>query len=150
LGYTNREIGWHYFAWSALVGAVGAAAGIAGGLWMGTAMTGLYNEFFRFPVLLFRAPGWVLLVAAAVGLGTGVLGALGAVRRAVRLAPAEARRPEPPAHHHASLLERIGLGAAIGPAARMVLRNIERQPVRGLTSIAGIALSTAIVVLGMF
>jgi len=150
LGYTNREIGWHYVTWSAIVGAAGAAAGIAGGLWMGAGMNELYNEFFRFPVLLFRAPGWVLLVAAAVGLTTAVLGALGAVRRAVRLPPAEAMRPEPPARHRASLVERIGLGTALGPAARMVLRNMERQPVRALTSMVGIALSTGILVIGMF
>ena len=150
LGYTNAEIGWHYVAWSAIVGAAGSAAGIAGGLWMGNGMNALYNEFFRFPILLFRAPGWVLLAAAAVGMGTAVLGALGAVRRAVRLPPAEAMRPEPPARHRPSLLERIGLGGLVGPAGRMVLRNIERQPIRALTSIAGIALSAAILVVGIF
>ena len=150
LGYGNGDIGWHYVMWSAAVGVAGAAAGIGGGLWMGTGMNELYNEFFRFPVLLFSAPAWVLLAAAAVGLGTAMLGALGAVRRAVRLPPAEAMRPEPPARHRASLVERAGLGAAIGPAGRMILRNMERQPVRALTSIAGIALSAAILVLGMF
>jgi putative ABC transport system permease protein len=150
LGYADREIGWHYVKWSLAVGAAGAAAGIGAGTWMGTGMTALYNDFFRFPVLLFQVPGWVVLSAVAVSLGTSVLGALGSVRRAVSLPPAEAMRPEPPARHRASFVERLGFGAVLGPAARMVIRHLERQPVRALTSIVGIALSAAILVLGLF
>jgi putative ABC transport system permease protein len=38
----------------------------------------------------------------------------------------------------------------LGPAARMIVRNLERQPVRAFTSIIGIALSSSMLVLGMF
>ena len=35
LGYTNREIGWHYVKWSLVIATVGAAIGIVGGRWLG-------------------------------------------------------------------------------------------------------------------
>jgi putative ABC transport system permease protein len=150
LGYSNGQIGIHYIKWSVAVGAAGALAGIVGGAWMGSAMTGLYNDFFRFPVLLYRLSPLVIIAAVGVSQGAAVLGALGAVRRAVRLPPAEAMRPEPPARYRASAIERLGMGAVLGPAARMVVRNLERQPVRAITSIVGIALSSSMLVLGLF
>jgi putative ABC transport system permease protein len=150
LGYANREIGTHYIKWSLTVGVAGAVIGIAGGSWMGNAMTGLYNDFFRFPLLLFQTPPWVMVGATVISLSAAILGAVGAVSRAVRLPPAEAMRPEPPAKYRASLVERLGLGQLLGPAARMIVRNLERQPVRAFTSIIGIALSSSMLVLGMF
>jgi putative ABC transport system permease protein len=150
LGYSNREIGTHYIKWSLMVGLTGAAIGIAGGIWMGSAMIVLYNDFFRFPLLLFRVPPAIIVAAAGISLGAAVLGAVGAVGRAVRLPPAEAMRPEPPARYRPSLVERLGLARLLGPSARMVVRNLERQPVRALTSIVGIAMSSSMLVLGMF
>jgi putative ABC transport system permease protein len=150
LGYSNAQLGMHYVKWSLGVGVAGAGVGVVGGAWMGSGMTGMYNDFFRFPVLLYRLSPAVVVAATVVTLGAAVLGALGAVRRAVRLPPAEAMRPEPPARHRASVLERAGLGALLAPAARMVVRNIERQPVRAITSVVGIALASSMLVLGLF
>jgi putative ABC transport system permease protein len=117
---------------------------------MGSAIIGLYNDFFRFPILLYRMPAWVALVGTSISLAACVAGAIGAVRRAVRLPPAEAMRPEAPQRFAASLLERAGLSHLLGPAARMVVRNIERQPVRAVISVVGIATSSALMVLGVF
>ena len=44
--------------------------------------------------------------------GAAMLGAIGAIGLAVRLPPAEAMRPEPPARYRPTMLERIGLGSA--------------------------------------
>jgi putative ABC transport system permease protein len=150
LGYSSGEIGRHYTKWSLAVGAAGALVGTAGGALMGSGLIGLYNTFFRFPLLLYRLPLWLVLGGTAISLIAAVLGALGAVRRAVRLPPAEAMRPETPARYRPSMVERLGLGALFGPAARMVIRNLERQPVRAFTSVIGIAFSSAMLVLGLF
>jgi DNA-binding MarR family transcriptional regulator len=45
------------------------------------------------------------------------------VRKAARLPPAEAMRPEPPASYKPTLLERIGLGVLVPNVARMILRD---------------------------
>ncbi len=150
LGYRNTEIGWHYTKWSLVIGVGASIVGVAGGAWMGSAFITLYNDFFRFPTLIYRMPPAVLLAGIAVSLAASAAGAMGAVRRAVRLPPAEAMRPEPPGRFRASLVERAGLQRLLGPAARMVVRNIERQPVRAATSVLGIALSSSMLVVGVF
>ena len=76
--------------------------------------------------------------------------AASAVRRAVRLPPAEAMRPEPPASYRESLLERAGLRGLLSQPARMILRNVQRRPVRALTSVVGIAFAGALMVVGLF
>lgn len=150
LGYTNREIGGHYVTWSLVVAAAASIVGIGAGRWMGSGIVAMYNDFFRFPLLLYRMPGEIAVLGVLVSVVASVAGAAGAVSRAVRLPPAEAMRPEPPARFRVSLVERMGLQTVLGPAARMVVRNLERQPVRALTSILGIALSSSMLVLGLF
>jgi putative ABC transport system permease protein len=59
-------------------------------------------------------------------------------------------RAEPPASFHAGLLERMGLAKALPAAGRMILRNMERQPVRGILSTVGVSFAVAILVIGMF
>ena len=66
LGYDNVAIGWHYMKWALLIGAFGVAIGIAAGGWLGSAIGALYNQYFRFPVLLFRIPLDVVLGAATL------------------------------------------------------------------------------------
>ena len=148
LGYTNREIGWHYVKWSLLIATLGAGIGVAGGRWMGAGMISLYNQFFRFPILLYRLSSDVAVTAALIALAAGGLGALLAVRRAVRVPPAEAMRPEPPAKYRTSLVERPQLQRRLTHATRMVLRNIERNPWRAAASVVGISFAVGILLFG--
>lgn len=86
-------------------------------------------------------------VASVVGaLVVAALGAWSAVGRAVRIPPAEAMRPEPPASYHRSVFEgRFRLPMA----TRMILRNLERQPVRTMVSVIGIAFAVAVLFVGL-
>jgi len=149
LGYTNTELAWHYLKWALLIAALGAGLGTAGGAWLGRAMIQLYNQYFRFPVLDYRLSMMVTAIAVLGSLGTAALGALSSVRRAVRIPPAEAMRPEPPARYRVGVLERGPLGRRIGCTTRMILRNVGRQPLRAAASLTGIALATAILVVGL-
>src|SRR5262245_8396445 len=149
LGYRNRELAWHYLKWALAIAGLGTLVGVAAGAWLGSLFIGLYNQYFRFPVLDYRLSGRVALDALGVALAAGALGAAVAVRRAIRVPPAEAMRPEPPARYRPSLAERA-LRGRLTPIARMVLRNIERQPVRAAASILGIAFATAILCIGFF
>ncbi len=150
VGYTNGELARHYTGWGLVIAIVGAVIGTAAGAWLGSLMTLMYNDFFRFPILAYQLRASVVLGAAAVSLVSAVLGTIGAVARAVRLPPAEAMRPEPPARYRESWLERAGLKRWLAQPVRMVLRNIGRHPVRATTSVVGMALSVAILVLGTF
>ncbi|HLS86166.1 MAG TPA: ABC transporter permease, partial [Burkholderiales bacterium] len=61
-----------------------------------------------------------------------------------------ALRPPAPGAFRPTILERAGLSAALTPAQRMILRNIERKPVRAASTVAGIAGSVAILIAGTF
>jgi putative ABC transport system permease protein len=75
------------------------------------------------------------------------VGVWSAVRRAMRLPPAEAMRPEPPASFRPSLLERLGGGHLVSSTFRMSLRNLERKPVQALLTGAALSLATAILII---
>jgi putative ABC transport system permease protein len=149
LGYSNRELAWHYLKWALIIALAGAAMGVAAGAWLGSGMIELYNRYFRFPSLDYRLSPGVIAGAIGISLVAASLGARSAVARAVRVPPAEAMRPEAPARYRRSFLERIGLSRQIRPTIRMVLRNIERQPARSLASIVGIALAGAVLFVGL-
>ena len=145
-GFSNAQVGWHYFKFSLAIVAMGIALGTVGGVVLGHRLVGMYHLFFRFPQLDFRLDTQVLVAAAFVSALAAFAGVAGAVRRAVRLPPAEAMRPEAPASFRPALIERLGGGRWFTTSLRMALRNIERRPVRsGLTCIA-LALATGILI----
>jgi putative ABC transport system permease protein len=150
LGYTNREIALHYVSWAVAISMVGTVLGVLGGIWLGSSITTLYNDFFRFPTLTYTLAPAIVIEGAAISLGAGALGAAGAVRRAVRLPPAEAMRPEPPARHYLTWLDRMVPRPLAPPAVKMILRNLQRQPVRAGLSALGVAFAVAILIVGMF
>jgi putative ABC transport system permease protein len=150
LGYTNQEIAVHYVSWAAAIALGGAVLGVLGGIWLGTSITTLYNDFFRFPTLRYTLAPAIIVEGAAISLSAGALGAIGAVMRAVRLPPAEAMRPEAPARHAITWLDRAIPRRLAPPPVKMILRNLRRQPLRAALSALGVAFAVAILVVGMF
>ncbi len=143
-GYSGRQIGWHYFKFALVMVAFATLVGGALGLWMADGLVAVYHRFFRFPDLAF-VPDWPAIgVALAASSGAALIGVAGAVRAAVRLPPAEAMRPEPPASFKPSALERLGLQRLVSPSFRMALRNLERRPWQSLFTALGLAFATAI------
>jgi len=149
LGYPNRSIAAHYLKMVLAIVVLGCALGLWVGDWLGLMFTRLYAEFFFFPSFEHRLAPWLVAVALGVSLKVGVLGTLNALMATVRLAPAEAMRPPAPGRYRRTLVERLGL-VRIGTALRMILRQMERRPVRSLLSIGGVAAAVAIVVVGNF
>ncbi|WP_242359890.1 ABC transporter permease [Anaeromyxobacter sp. SG17] len=150
IGYGNHALRAHYAGLVAVVLVPGTLLGLAGGWWMGDAVLGLYTSVFRFPEAAFQ-PSFSLVATGILMSGVAALaGALAAVRAAVRLPPAEAMRPPSPALYRKSLVERLRLSALVGPAGMMIVREVERRPLRTLLSSLGIAGALALVVLGRF
>ena len=149
LGYPNRTIALHYLKLVLVIVLLGLALGIALGNWLGTQLIGLYAQSFHFPSFEHSVAGWLLVVSTGVTVATAVLGTLNAILATVRLAPAEAMRPAAPGHYRRTVIERLGI-TRINPALRMILRNMERRPLRAALSIGGVAASVAIIVMGNF
>ena len=141
-GYTNRSVMSHYGGLALLLSVGGLALGAALGTWLGRALATMYQQYFVFPFLEFRA-GWdSYLIAAGATFIAAVVGAALAVGRAARLMPAEAMRPLAPADYSGRWTS--GIAHALGPdePSRIVLRNLLRRPLR--TSLAIVGLSAAL------
>ncbi|MDX2093004.1 MAG: ABC transporter permease [Kofleriaceae bacterium] len=150
LGFTDVRIALHYLGLVSLVVAIAAVVGVAAGTQAARWMTDLYADFYRFPTHLYKIDA--VLVAATIGiaLGAAVIGALGSVRRVTQMQPAEAMRPPAPLGYRRSLLERVSIGKLVGASTMMVVREIERRPVRFVMSALGIAMGVAIFLFGRF
>ncbi|MBT6581675.1 MAG: FtsX-like permease family protein [Bacteroidetes Order II. Incertae sedis bacterium] len=149
-GYSNADIGRFYFQFSLVAVLVGALVGLFVGVWLGDVMIEMYKEFFVFPNLQYKLSGSLLFFALLVSILAATVGALGGVRNAVALPPAEAMRPQAPARFHPGIFERMGLGTYLSAATRMVLRNIERRPMKSILSALGVSFSVAILIIGLF
>jgi len=149
LGYPNRSIGAHYLKLVLVIVTLGLLLGVIVGDRLGTLFTGLYAEFFHFPVFEHRIAPWLLVVSVGITVGTAMLGTLNAIVATVRLPPAEAMRPPSPGRYRRTLLETLGI-QAMPPALRMIVRNMERRPLRTGLSVAGVAAAVAIVIMGNF
>ncbi len=149
-GYSRWEIGLHYLQFVLIIATVGSIIGVALGAWFGRALTQFYAHFFRFPWHEYHLDWRVVVPTLAAGLLVASLGAAAAVRRAVILPPAEAMRPEPPPEFRPTIIERIGVQSFLSQAARMVLRTLERRPLRAAMTTLGIALAASVMILGSF
>lgn len=149
-GYTHFEIAAHYLKFALSLTLLGSIVGVALGAWLGLALTDLYSQFFRFPSFHYTLDPGIAGLAVIIGGTAATLGVLNAVHRAMKLAPAEAMRPEPPTVFRPTVLERIGLQHLLSPPVRMILRQVERRPWRAILSCWGIALSIAILVVSNF
>ena len=149
IGYSNSTVAWHYVKWALVIAAVAASLGVGAGAWMGSRLIGLYNDFFRFPTLSYHLSPALALEAIAGTLLIAAAGAQSAVRRAVRVPPAEAMRPEPPARYRRSVVEGRWRPLQFSFATRMIVRALERQPVKALTSIVGIGFAVAVLFVGL-
>ena len=147
VGYRDSAIGLHYLKLVGVIVLSGAALGVLVGAWLGNATTEMYtSQFFRFPLPHYRLEAMAVLFSVGVSVLAAVVGAWWSVRSVMRLPPAEAMRPPSPARYRRSILEHLGLWRYLGPAIRMIWRELSRRPLRLLLSAVGISLAVGILV----
>ena len=146
-GYSSLEIGWHYMKLVMAIAGLGIVIGWGVGSWLGSFMTEIYAEQYRFPFIYYRPGPAAYAIAALVSLGAALLGTWGAVRRAVALPPAEAMRPPAPPLYRRT---RMGaLAAKLDQPTRMIFRQILRWPLRSAMTSLGIALAIAVLIISL-
>lgn len=143
-GYTNPEVGGHYFKLILAIAAGGALAGCLGGIAAGRALIGVYAAFFKFPFLVFQLDPASFAIGVTVSILSASAGGLFVLRRVFALTPAVAMRaPAPP---NFSRTGRIGhsLNRFLDQPSRMVLRRLTRQSGRMAGLVMGIASGMAL------
>ncbi len=145
-GYTTFSIVIHFLKFTVVIVFFGLAIGVAGGAWLGSGLSHLYMNVYRFPYLEYSIRPSVLGISFAVSLIAAATGTLFSVLRTAGESPAIAMQPANPGRYRRSIFENRWLSQP----TRMIIRNIERRPIKSLLSIGGVAMSTAILVLGGF
>lgn len=145
-GYRDREAAVPYLRLAAVIGLTGAIAGGLAGGGLAAAIVEQYREYFRFPLLEPRFHWGAFAGSAGVAITATMLGSLAAVRRAAGLSPALAMQPLRPTAYREGLLDRIARDGAVDQATRIIVRNLERFPVRATLAILGLASSLTLLV----
>ncbi|PKG82887.1 ABC transporter permease [Colwellia sp. 75C3] len=150
VGYSNKEVSLHYLKMVLVITVLGSIIGLSLGAWMGSGMTQMYTQFFHFPILKYSFSLEVMILAVFSCTLAAVIGTLFAINKAAKLPPAEAMHPESPAIFKVGLLERIGADQYLSFTSRIIMRQIERRPVRTVMSSVGIAFALSILVFSFF
>jgi putative ABC transport system permease protein len=149
-GYSNARIARHYLLFAVCCIAPGVAGGFAIGVWLGSAMTNLYTEYFHFPVLKFEVSWTLIALSFLLSFLSAGAGAISSLIDVVTTPPAEAMRPEAPASYRPGVIERFGIQSLVAPANRIIIRNLARQPVKALLAMTGISLAAALLFTGFY
>ena len=142
-GYNNLDVGIHYAKLVVLIISAGLLGGIAAGIWFGKMLGGIYMEVYRFPVFIYKLYPGVIITAIFISIASALAGTMHSLWKAAKQPPAEAMRPEAPAQYRVSLIEKTGFGRWLSQPSRIIVRNIERKPIRTFLSIIGIAAACA-------
>ncbi len=145
-GYTNTEVGSHYFKLVMAIAVGGALAGCLMGIAGGRALIQVYVAYFKFPFLVFQLDPASFVIGVIVSIFSASVGGLLVLRSVFALTPASAMRAPAPADY--SRTGRMGqaLNHFLDQPSRMVLRRITRQPGRMAGAMIGIACGMALCV----
>jgi len=143
-GYTNIEVGSHYFKLVLAIAIGGAFVGSLMGIAAGRALIDVYTGYFKFPFLIFRLDPFSFVIGLLVSVLSASAGGVLVLRRVFSLTPAAAMRPPTPPDF--SRIGRVGgtLIRLLDQPSRMILRQLVRQPVRSLGAMIGIASGMAL------
>ena len=149
-GYSDLAVGMHYAKLVLAIVALGVVGGILAGIWMSHGLGNVFMEFYSLPYMIFVLKPQVLIAVSLIAILVAVAGTVFAVYKTARMPPAQAMRPEPPALYHTTIVERFGLRRWFSQPTRIILRHIERRPVKSLMTTLGIAMAGGIMVVSGF
>lgn len=143
-GYSSKEVSTHYLKLVIIIAASGAMAGSLMGIAAGHSMAVFYQNYFKFPFIVFQVDPKTFLMGFVVSVATASVGGLLVLKNVFALTPAVAMRAAVPIDYSKSghLLTR--LSTYLDQPSRMVLRNVLRHPSRMLGAVVGIATGMAL------
>lgn len=143
-GYSSFEVGLHYLKLVLIIAIGGAIAGSIMGIAAGRSLAVFYQNYFKFPFIVFQLEPSAFVTGLLVSTATASLGGLLVLRGVFALTPAVAMRPPAPADYSRAKGLSSWLKTRLDQPSRMVLRRVLRQPGRMAAAVLGIATGMAL------
>ncbi len=141
-GYSNTQILNHYLVYGTIVGIIGGVLGCLLGYSMSSSLLTMYLTYFLMPIseTTSVAPYFVGFILAIL---CGLAGAYFGVRKVLKLSPVESMKPPAPKIEIKKPSNNRLLKMIFKTYGFMALRNIQRNRVRSIFIVLGIAFSFA-------
>ncbi|MGB5077596.1 MAG: ABC transporter permease [Sphingorhabdus sp.] len=137
-GYRSRAIILHYTKIAIALSVPGLLLGIFLGSWMGRGLAGMYQEFFVFPFLNYRAGLDIYALACLTTILIVILGVFQSVTKVQRMTPVEAMRPPLPPSYSGSIASLVSRLRWLDEPTRIIIRGIVRRPFRSALGSVGV------------
>jgi len=137
-GYTSLEVSAHYFKFVLAIAIGGALVGCLIGVMVGRSYADLFQQYYKFPFLVFRVDPQAFVIGILVSVFTASAGALFVLRKVFALTPAVAMRPPAPADYSTAGGLLAMVKSIFDQPTRMVLRRLARHPGRALGAALGV------------
>ncbi len=148
IGYTDREVVFHYLSYALIVGSIGGLAGGILGIWLSLPLTHLLMEFFNVPRVYDAFASYYLVTGVLMSVAVFLFAGYQGCRPVLRLKPAEALRPPAPPSARKTLLEKLSFfWNMLTIQGMMAVRNLSRKRGRSAFMFLGIMLSSSVVAL---
>ena len=145
LGYTQREIIFHYLSYAVVIGLSGGTLGAVFGMLLSAPLTDLYQMFFNMPSVAGGVQIQYLFIGIILSLGFSLIAGYQGCKGILTLEPAEAMRPPAPVIGKKVLLEQVGfIWNMFTVQGMMAVRNISRNKGRSIFIFLGIMFCFAI------
>jgi len=145
VGYTQREIVFHYLSYAVIIGLTGGIVGAVLGIFLSYPFTAFYQLFFNMPGLVGSFTPKYLIFSIVLSLGFSLVAGYQGCKQILTLEPAEAMRPPAPPIGKQVLLEKISvIWNMLTVQGMMAVRNISRNKGRSAFIFVGIMLCFAI------
>ena len=143
-GYSSWEVSFHYLKLVLVIAVLGAIVGSIGGIAAGNSLAVVYQQYYKFPFLVFSVDPRSFVTGFAVSILTASVGSLFVLRGVFRLTPAVAMRPPAPPDYSRAFDLAARLKRWLDQPSRMVLRRLTRYPGRMLGAVVGIGTGLAL------
>jgi putative ABC transport system permease protein len=146
IGYSRRQVLWHYLSFALVIGFIGSVIGIIAGYLLAESITNLYIGMLGLPYKITSFHWMAMEEGIIIGLLPCLIAGIFPALAAARLQPAAAMRTPPPAAGRRPLLEKIfPIVKKLSLLGKIPLRNIFRNRRRSLSTVLGIVFGTVLI-----
>ncbi len=150
LGYTRLAVLWHYTGFALVVGILGSFLGAILGNFIASGLTGIYVDQLNLPFTVVQIHWNITLTGILIGIVIPLLAGLIPAWSTMRLKPAIAMRPAPPAAGHKLFIEKIlPFLSKLPYIFKITMRNLFRKLRQSFFMALGVAFAVMLVLVSM-